>query len=152
FRRDLYAGLSLHLRFAAAGEAGAVKEERKAYAPALRPVVVSGDRPPLLYVAGTFDSRAQYVFRAYAQAQSLTRRSDVPFSQHVDAAQFERIDAEFRRDLFHLHLVSERNLWRAESAEGPVGRSVRSDGAGGDADVVASVRPRRVNRPARKDH
>src|SRR5262245_32669682 len=152
FRGDLYAGLSLHLRFAAAGEAGAVKEERKADAPALRPVVVLRDRPPLLDVTGTFDSRVQYVFRANAPAQSLTRRSDVPFSQHIDAAQFERIDAEFRRDLFHLHFVSERNLWRAESAERPVGRSVRSDGAGSDADVFASVRPSRVNRPARKHH
>src|SRR5215470_8583144 len=152
FRRDLYAGLSLHLRFAAAGKAGAVKEERKADATTLRPVVVLRDRPPLLDIAGTFDSRAQYVFRAYAPVQSLTRRSDIAFPQHVGAAQFERIDAEFSRDLFHLHFVSERDLGRAESAERPVGRSVRSDGASGDADVVASVRPRRVNRPARKHH
>src|SRR5262245_60411750 len=152
FRRDLYAGLSLHLRFAAAGEAGAVKEERKADAPPLRSVVVLRDRSPLLDVAGTFDSRGQYVFRAYAPVQSLTRRSDIAFLQHVDAAKFERIDAEFRRDLFHLHFVSECDLGRAESAERPVGRSVRSDGASGDADIVASIWPRRVNRPARKHH
>src|SRR5262245_17203375 len=66
FRRGLYAAPSLHLGSAAAGEAAPVKEERKADAPTLRAVVVLRDRSPLLGVAGTFYSRAQHFFRAYA--------------------------------------------------------------------------------------
>ena len=79
----------------------------------------------------------------------LARRCYVAFAEHIDAAQFERLDAKHGGDLLHLHLVSECDLRRAEAAKCAVRRRVGNDGARRDANVIATVRAERVNRAAR---
>src|SRR6185369_7200593 len=106
----------------------------------------------LFRVARAFDGGVEHVARADAPLQPLAGSRYVALTQHIDAAQFERVNIKRRSDLFHLHLVSESDLRRAETAKRAVGRRVRRDGARRDADVVATVRAERVNRAARQHY
>jgi hypothetical protein len=75
----------------------------------------------------------------------------VPRAERVHLAQADRVHAERLGDPLHVDFGGELRLRRAESPERAVGRRVRHHDPAVDADVVATVGPRRMNDPSRED-
>ena len=90
--------------------------------------------------------------RPHALAQHLAGRRDVAQLVGVAAAKLDRIHAEPLGDCVHVALDRVLSLWRAEAAEGAVGRRVGGHRARADHDVGAAIGPGGVDRPARQHH
>ena len=73
----------------------------------------------------------------------LTGRQRAAGPERVQQTQLDRIDVERLRELVHLSLVSEANLYRAEAAHGTARWVVRIDTRALDQSVVDRVRPDR---------